>query len=235
MKTVEKIEKISLAEQTYLRITSMIVRGEFPAGSRLAEEELSRRFGVSRTPVRETLRRLAEAELIELLPGRGARVRQASAKEIGDLFECRTMIECLALTNAAGRIPDERLAELEKIFADLRTDRSRAVSADEEFHTLIADSCSNCCLGEELKKLILRCAPYRHLHNYMQSNFDPLKERLKLVRLVRARDWSRARSELIAHIMSAARVAETHDEAAATEKHEAGATLPVPDRGESPR
>jgi DNA-binding GntR family transcriptional regulator len=103
-------------------IEEAIVSGELAPGSVLRQEQLSERFGVSRTPVREALRRLAALGLVSFEPNRGVRVRTLSHADLREAFLVRAELEALVTEEAARRMtPDalEELEECEKRFARL--------------------------------------------------------------------------------------------------------------------
>src|SRR5205823_5718565 len=77
-------------------IQARVLSGEFASGSRLRQESLASEFGVSRTPVREALRKLQAAGIVQLEPRRGARVRGPSAREVREAYEVRAELEGLA-------------------------------------------------------------------------------------------------------------------------------------------
>jgi DNA-binding GntR family transcriptional regulator len=93
-------------------IQTRVLSGDVPVGTRLRQEALAEEFGVSRTPVREALRKLQSTGLVELLPNRGAVVRGPSAREIREAYEVRAELEGLAAELAAGRISDADLLRL---------------------------------------------------------------------------------------------------------------------------
>jgi DNA-binding GntR family transcriptional regulator len=101
------------ADDLALVIEEAIVSGELEPGTVLRQEQLSERFHVSRTPVREALRRLAALGLVSFEPNRGVRVRTLSREELYEAFLVRAELESLATEAAAGKITDEELAELE--------------------------------------------------------------------------------------------------------------------------
>src|SRR5881398_2401803 len=101
------------ADDIAVLLEEAIVSGEIPPGSVLRQEQLSERFQVSRTPVREALRRLAALGLVSFEPNRGVRVRTLSREELYEAFLVRAELESLATEVAAGKITDEGLAELE--------------------------------------------------------------------------------------------------------------------------
>ena len=92
----------SLVELAVQRLRGEIVSGKFPPGGRLVEEQLTRRFGISRAPVREALRLLGQQGLVEHLPRRGVRVVQLSSRDIDELFSLRDVLERFALECALG-------------------------------------------------------------------------------------------------------------------------------------
>jgi len=101
------------ADDIALALEEAIVSGEIPPGSVLRQEHLSEQFQVSRTPVREALRRLAALGLVTFEPNRGVRVRMLSRDEIREAFMARAELEGLATELATPRMTDEDLAALE--------------------------------------------------------------------------------------------------------------------------
>ncbi len=102
-------------ERAYEAIRSGIFSGEHPAGSRLREEELAERIGVSRTPVREALRRLDAEGLVEFMPNRGAHVASWSDDDLREIFALRALLESFGARLAAARIDHETLAGLREL------------------------------------------------------------------------------------------------------------------------
>jgi DNA-binding GntR family transcriptional regulator len=100
------------ADDIALALEEAIVSGEIPPGSVLRQEHLSEQFRVSRTPVREALRRLAALGLVSFEPNRGVRVRMLSRDEIREAFMVRAELEGLATEIATGKMTDDELAEL---------------------------------------------------------------------------------------------------------------------------
>jgi DNA-binding GntR family transcriptional regulator len=102
------------ADEIALVIEEAIVSGELPPGTVLRQEQLSERFSVSRTPIREALRRLAALGLVSFVPNRGVRVRTLSRHELREAFLVRAELESLATELAAPKMTDEDLDELEE-------------------------------------------------------------------------------------------------------------------------
>jgi DNA-binding GntR family transcriptional regulator len=122
------------ADDIAVLIEEAIVSGELEPGSVLRQEQLSDRFGVSRTPVREALRRLAALGLVSFEPNRGVRVRTLSHSDLREAFMVRAELEALVTEIAARRMTPEALAELdhcEKRFARITKEiRSRDPGGD---------------------------------------------------------------------------------------------------------
>lgn len=102
------------ADDIAVLIEEAIVSGELEPGSVLRQEQLSERFGVSRTPVREALRKLAALGLVSFEPNRGVRVREVSREELREAFLVRAELEALVTELAARNLTPEALAELEE-------------------------------------------------------------------------------------------------------------------------
>jgi DNA-binding GntR family transcriptional regulator len=122
------------ADDIALALEHAIVSGDIPPGTVLRQEQLSEQYAVSRTPVREALRRLAALGLVSFEPNRGVRVRTPSLEELREAFLVRAELEGLATEVAATRFGAAELAELEAAedrFAEL-TDRLRAVTREDD-------------------------------------------------------------------------------------------------------
>jgi DNA-binding GntR family transcriptional regulator len=129
------------ADDLALVIEEAIVSGELAPGTVLRQEQLSERFHVSRTPVREALRCLAALGLVSFEPNRGVRVRTVSRDELHEAFLVRAELESLATEVAAGKIKDEDLAELEaaeRRFSRL-SEELRTREPGEERRTIMGD------------------------------------------------------------------------------------------------
>jgi DNA-binding GntR family transcriptional regulator len=124
------------ADEIALLLEDDIVSGRIEPGTVLRQEQLSERFGVSRTPIREALRRLSAHGLVSFVPNRGVRVRTLSREELREAFLVRAELESLATELAVPRMTPERLAELdtaEQRFSELTLvlrEKARAGKAD---------------------------------------------------------------------------------------------------------
>src|SRR3954466_15611687 len=105
-------EDAALVDRLPAKIQARVLWGGVASGSGLRQESLAAEFGVSRTPVREALRKLQAAGIVQLEPHRGARVRGPSAREVREAYEVRAELEGLPAALAAGRMRDEELHRL---------------------------------------------------------------------------------------------------------------------------
>jgi len=130
----------TLAERVCGQLIDSIVAGELPPGSRVSEEGLAQRFGVSRAPLREALRRLEEYRLVQRRPHAGVRVVSLSREELTELYEIREALEGMACRLAAERMSEEDLAQLGRVLDaherrdDVVEGRSYFQEGAEDFH-----------------------------------------------------------------------------------------------------
>ena len=139
MEPDEAFEPASLVDLSMRRLRSEILGGALPPGERLIEEQLTQRFKISRAPLREALRQLAEQGLVEHLPRRGVRVADLSAEDADELFGLRDVLERYAVELAFGRQQPPSLAGLtaawEEMAAAARSgDLYRQNDAHQRFH-----------------------------------------------------------------------------------------------------
>ena len=129
------------ADDIALVIEEAIVSGELEPGTVLRQEQLSEQFNVSRTPIREALRRLAALGLVSFVPNRGVRVRTISREELHEAFMVRAELEALATEVAATKMTPEVLAELEEASSTSRGSRKelRAREPGEARRSIMGD------------------------------------------------------------------------------------------------
>ena len=156
----------TLAEELRLQLADEIVRGAIPPGSGLDETELARRFGVSRTPVREAIRQLAASGLVEVRPHRGAVVARPSEERLLGMFEAMAELEALCAGLAAERMSPAERGQLESVHEELRTliqggDPQCYHEANENFHAVIYAGAHNDYLAEMTHATRRRVQPFR--------------------------------------------------------------------------
>lgn len=199
------LKKMNLSDQAYDELVKKIISGGYPGGTTLQEEKLASEFGISRTPVREALKRLAAEGLIEQLPRKGFRVAMPDDDALTELFECRCGLELLALKNAMGAIPPEKIETLkEKLRSAARRKDSRriALEADGEMHALFSDHCGNRYLSALIQQFRTKTAPYRNYRNRERAPLEELiTERMEILDAVLAGDTEKVSILLRKHIL----------------------------------
>ena len=145
-----------------------IITGVFQPGDRLDEVSLAKRFSTSRTPVRETLQRLASSGLVEYRPRRGVFVRRISLNELIEMFDVMAELEGMCARLATRRITPEQSKRLAESMvaceeAAKSDDADNYYGANSEFHIIIYEASRNGFLIEQAKALHTRLAPYRRL------------------------------------------------------------------------
>lgn len=158
----------SLEESVYYKLEEEILSGELKKGDTLAEISLSKRLGVSRTPIRGAMHRLAEEGLVEITPNRGAVVVGVTDEDLVNIYKIRMRLEGLASREAALKISaedKERLTELSALseFYHGRGDTEKLKQIDSEFHDVIYRASGNRLLHKILSELHRNIKTYRKM------------------------------------------------------------------------
>jgi len=136
-----------LRELVFESLREAIILGRLKPGERLMEVQLAEEMGVSRTPVREAIRKLELDGFVVMVPRKGAYVAGITLKDITDVFEVRAALEAMAAGLAAERITDEEMDQLERsllqISSHVNDDIDTIVKGDTTFHNLIYQASRN--------------------------------------------------------------------------------------------
>ena len=164
--SVDMNEYLPLREVVFNTLRKAILKGELKPGERLMEIALAERLGVSRTPVREAMRKLELEGLVVMIPRRGAQVANITEKDLNDVLEVRIALENLSIENACARMTEEQLAQLldaarafEKTMAD--GNLVKLAEADVAFHEVIYQASDNRRLNQVLNNLREQIYRYR--------------------------------------------------------------------------
>lgn len=154
-----------LRERVYDALEETIVDGVFAPGEHLKEDDLARRLGVSRNPVREALQRLVHDGLVDHRPGKGVFVHSPTLKEVGEVFHARALLESDCARLAADRISPADLARLEGLLSLGRAateakDASRLLELNEQFHTTVVSAADNSVMAKMMVSLQRRIRWY---------------------------------------------------------------------------
>jgi DNA-binding GntR family transcriptional regulator len=169
-----------------------IISGELPAGVNLSEVALAESFGVSRTPVREALKRLQSEGLVTIRPRVGTFVTTPSRREITELFEMKELLEGAAarLLALRGRVPELDRLEQNLVAADLavtRNDSARYAELVQEFHDLLITGADNAKLEAHYRTLMNQLAYPRLVTTSLSQPGRPLQsdeEHHRVLRLI---------------------------------------------------
>jgi DNA-binding GntR family transcriptional regulator len=211
------IETSSLADEIAFRLESAIVAQQLPPGTRLRQEELCERFGVSRTPIREALRKLQAQRLVVLTPNKGATVRIPTRKEIEEVYELRGELEGFAAELACKFGSAEADAELARTIEGVKRrkagPRNRDISdstfnidisgAIRGFHHVIHEMAGNQRLASTIKELEKSFPGDFCSHEMVQPTESKrlhIDDHVQIRNAIRARDPVRARSLMKEHI-----------------------------------
>ena len=161
---------VSLHEGLLAALRDFIVEGNLADGARVPERALCERFNISRTPLREALKVLAAEGLIELLPNRGARVRELSPEDVRELFDVMGGLEALAGRLACERISEAEFSEIERMHHDmyrfyLRRDMHGYFHCNQAIHQLIVAAAGNATLAATYASLAGRIRRVRYSAN----------------------------------------------------------------------
>lgn len=147
---------LSSGEAAYEALLSSIRAGIFKPGDRLREEDVADRLSLSRTPVRESLRRLEAERIVEHRPRHGAVVRRLDHSEVVELYEMRVVLERTAAEMAAKHASDAEIDTLDDLNAEIAQEHAnpaRAAAINQDFHRGLYLACRNRFLMESARAL----------------------------------------------------------------------------------
>lgn len=193
------------SERAYNTIRKLLVEFQLKPDERLNEVQLSRSLGVSRTPIREALNRLASEGFVSLTPNRGFFVRSLSTEGLIDLYELRSIIECAAFRLMCERADDAEIGRLTAYWAGIvdgyqNNPPDEILAKDEGFHLLIAELSGNPELVNQLAAINARIRFIRRIQ--IERTHDPrqISSHSDIVAAAVRRDADRGMTLLRDHI-----------------------------------
>ena len=199
-------EYLPLRDVVFNTLRQAILRGELKPGERLMEIQLANKLGVSRTPIREAIRKLELEGLVLMIPRRGAEVAEITEKSLRDVLEVRGALEELAVKLACQKITDEQIAELRKAEKEFEValqsgDVTIYAEADVKFHDVIYLATDN----QRLIQLLfnLREQMYRYRVEYLkreEAHEKLLIEHKRIIETITKRDMDAAVDAVCQHI-----------------------------------
>ncbi len=197
---------LPLRDVVFNTLRQAILRGEMEPGERLMEIQLAQKLGVSRTPIREAIRKLELEGLVIMIPRKGAEVAHITEKDMKDVLEVRATLEELAVSLACKNVSEEKIAELKaanKAFeaSIVSKDVVNIVDADVKFHDIIYSMTNNARLIQIINNL--REQMYRYRLEYVKDariHSVLINEHNDIIKQLEDRNIERAKEVVHQHI-----------------------------------
>ncbi|MBQ7360268.1 MAG: GntR family transcriptional regulator [Lachnospiraceae bacterium] len=177
---------LPLRDVVFNTLRQAILTGELKPGERLMEIHLANRLGVSRTPIREAIRKLELEGLVTMIPRRGAEVAEITEKSLQDVLEVRRALDALSVELACDRITEEDLEQLEKACKTFEEtiegkDLKKIAQADVALHDIIVKATGNTRLVQMVNNLSEQMYRYRFEYIKDESNHQRLVEEHRVI------------------------------------------------------
>lgn len=211
MENKQLSQKINLSEKIYKHVYHKITSQKFKPGEKITETMLAESFGVSRAPVREALKRLAEDHLVILIPRTGCYIAKPDAEEIHEIYDIRKKLEPLALERAFIKMTQvktnlEKIKQLRHRFdlckeLDDKEFVLQEIKLDNQLHNMIYHSSQSPNLQEMLEKLRSRIEIFRIREaHYLERARDARKEHMAILDAIINQNKTQAIVRLEKHI-----------------------------------
>lgn len=179
-------EFLPLRDVVFNTLRKAILTGELKPGERLMEIHLANRLGVSRTPIREAIRKLELEGLVTMIPRRGAEVAQITEKSLKDVLEVRRALDALCAELACDRISDEEKEKLRQACEEFEHatktgDVTTIAAADVAFHDIIVEATGNQRLIQLINNLSEQMYRYRFEYIKDESGHDNLVSEHRMI------------------------------------------------------
>jgi DNA-binding GntR family transcriptional regulator len=199
------------SEQAYAKIRAHLLSGILKPSEQLTEDQLAQITGVSRTPVREAVRRLEDELLLVRSESKRLFVADWSRDDIEEMFTLRQMLECHAAERAARRMTRGQVAQMDAINAELKAaieqpapDVGRFLEANRSFHEAIIEAADSPRLGQMLAKLVEAPVVLRTARTYsLEDLHQSARDHDELIAAFAARDPDWARAVMASHLRRA--------------------------------
>ena len=199
-------KKQNLNSLAYQLIKELIISGELKPGEKLKETNLSERLNISRTPVRDAIRRLEQDNLVRIYPSQSTEVTRLSRTTITELYECQAVLEGLVAKSAAKHITEDDLNLIEEsIYLSKRYfsngELEKTVEKNTIFHDKLLESCNNQSLIQMMGNIRTQILRYRVLTSFVgfQPNF--IEEHLAIYHAVAEKKADEAEILMKKHVL----------------------------------
>lgn len=203
-----EFKTVSLADQVFEKLEGDIITGFYPRGEILTELKLVEQLGVSRTPIREALRRLEQEGLIAD-SGKGSVVLGITIEDLMDIMEIRHRVEGLAAFYATKNITEEELKQMRSIselqdFYFAKRDLDRLRQMEDQFHKMIYQISGRTVLRDTLQPMHRKTQRYREQSISDDSRLEAsIREHKEIFKAIEAKDANRAEELMTKHISNA--------------------------------
>jgi DNA-binding GntR family transcriptional regulator len=198
---------VTLSDQIFNALVSDILSGAIEPGVRLDEPSICRKFNVSRTPIREALRRLNGAGLVEITPRRGVTVARINVQQLNEMFEALAEFEGLCARLSAVRMTTLEKKRLEMLNASTQARIAKGdgdlVSLNNEFHEAIYQGAHNSSIAATTRSFRQRLAPFRSLQFVRGHTEYSFHEHDEVVEAIMKSDAERALIGMRDHVIGA--------------------------------
>lgn len=202
--------RVDSSERAYAALFARISEGQIQAGERLFEQSLAEDLGMSRTPVRDALKRLAAEGLVDIEPHRGAQVVSFTPEDVASLYAMRAEFEPVAARLAVPAMSDGDVARLGDLaeqmerIVDGGADAGGLTTLNNEFHAVFVERSGNRHLSIALQALFRPAVVTRTFRTYDRRALErSMQHHAELVEAAAARDGQWAEAVMRAHILSA--------------------------------
>jgi len=199
-----------LREIVFESLREAIISGVLAPGERLMEIQLAEEMGVSRTPVREAIRKLELEGFVVMIPRKGAYVAGVSHKDVADVFEIRAALEGLAASLAAERVTEEEIEQMERILLyheEEEVNLEQIVASDTDFHAMVYKASRNERLIQILGNLREQIQRFRATSLAVPGRVkEAIGEHRAIVEALASHDVEKAQELASAHIVTAENV-----------------------------
>ncbi len=198
------IQYSTVSDSVYLWIKNAIIQGDYKPGEHIPQESLTKKLGVSRTPVRDAIKRLEAEGLLITKPHCGAVVFQLTKKHLREIYEIRILMEQYCAARTCMLATDEQLKEIEDIslrMINCAHDSKTFMLLDRQFHSLIC-SLSECANTLEiLESLWNKCDSFKSIYYSLEGRVnDTLTEHARIVQGLKKRDIEATKTAISDHL-----------------------------------
>ncbi|NKB37518.1 MAG: FCD domain-containing protein [Gammaproteobacteria bacterium] len=208
-------------ERAYLYVKEQILSGRYPAGSHLKEEHIAEDAKVSRTPVREALRRLSTEHLVKFVPNQGAFVISWEDDDVDGIFEIRIMLEGYSAYRAASRIDEEDIREMEMCANEIeklckkhnKENHRKTIEYNHRLHSIIVEAAGSEHLRRLLVSLVEIPMLLKTIDRYSNKDVERSnRHHRELIEAFRAKDGQWAKNVMESHLRAGHRIYVSEDD-----------------------